>query len=62
MIRSCKLSHVVLRFTVTSRARLAEEVKEDEVPTGDACTLFGKFWEPFGRAMKLGMIEDTTNR
>jgi heat shock protein beta len=24
--------------------------------------MYGKFWEQFGRAVKLGIIEDTTNR
>ncbi len=26
------------------------------------CELYGKFWEQYGRALKLGAIEDTTNR
>jgi len=34
----------------------------DEVPTGEACTLFGKFWAQYGQAMKLGIVEDSTNR
>jgi heat shock protein beta len=36
---------------------------EDEpAPTGEACELFGKFWAQYGRAMKLGIVEDSTNR
>jgi len=36
---------------------------EDEpAPTGEACELYGKFWEQYGRAMKLGIVEDSTNR
>ena len=27
------------------------------MPTGEACELYGKFWEQYGRAMKLGVIE-----
>ncbi len=27
-----------------------------------ACELYGKFWEQYGRSMKLGTIEDQTNR
>lgn len=32
------------------------------MPTGAACKMYGKFWKQYGRAMKLGIIEDSTNR
>eukprot|EP00197_Chlamydomonas_leiostraca_P012972 CAMPEP_0202865410 /NCGR_PEP_ID=MMETSP1391-20130828/5942_1 /ASSEMBLY_ACC=CAM_ASM_000867 /TAXON_ID=1034604 /ORGANISM="Chlamydomonas leiostraca, Strain SAG 11-49" /LENGTH=829 /DNA_ID=CAMNT_0049545253 /DNA_START=106 /DNA_END=2595 /DNA_ORIENTATION=+ len=42
-----------------------EEAKEEadaDIPTGEACTAYETFWSQYGRAMKLGMIEDATNR
>jgi heat shock protein beta len=35
---------------------------EEGLPTGEACEVYGKFWAQYGRAMKLGIIEDSTNR
>ncbi|GFR49495.1 hypothetical protein Agub_g11413 [Astrephomene gubernaculifera] len=31
-------------------------------PSDKECGQYGKFWEQFGRAIKLGVIEDATNR
>lgn len=40
-----------------------EEAKEEEDKVNqEDCDKYGKFWENFGRAIKLGVIEDTTNR
>lgn len=42
-----------------------EEVEEEEVKTGQkkqTQELFPKFWEEFGKNLRLGMIEDGTNR
>lgn len=38
------------------------EEADSPAPTGDACTAYTTFWTQYGRAMKLGMIEDATNR
>jgi hypothetical protein len=35
---------------------------DTEKPTGDACAAFGTFWKEFGRALKLGVLEDDNNR
>jgi hypothetical protein len=35
---------------------------DKEKPTGDACKAFGTFWKEFGRALKLGVLEDDNNR
>ncbi|KAL6748626.1 Hsp90 protein-domain-containing protein [Haematococcus lacustris] len=53
-----------------AKCRKAEKDKEEgkeadadeEVPTGRACELYGDFWMQYGKAMKLGVIEDITNR
>ncbi|WIA23790.1 hypothetical protein OEZ85_013471 [Tetradesmus obliquus] len=41
----------------------ADDSSDDaEKPTGDACKAFGTFWKEFGRALKLGVLEDDNNR
>lgn len=39
-----------------------EEAAEKEAKDKAVCERYGKFWAQYGRAMKLGMIEDSTNR
>ena len=39
-----------------------EEVAEDEKISPEDCKKFAKFTTAHGRAMKLGIIEDTSNR
>ncbi|MEW5297802.1 MAG: hypothetical protein WDW36_000986 [Sanguina aurantia] len=36
--------------------------EEAERPGPEECSAYGAFWGQFGRALKLGIIEDTTNR
>eukprot|EP00798_Chlamydomonas_sp_ICE-L_P027680 gene27680-7322_t len=36
--------------------------EEEKRPSEEQCGKYATFWESFGRAMKLGVIEDTTNR
>lgn len=40
----------------------AEEEGDKSKPSTEECEKFGKFWKEFGRALKLGMIEDNNNR
>lgn len=35
---------------------------DDDRPAKEDCGKFGEFWSQFGRAMKLGIIEDSNNR
>ncbi|KAF5832490.1 Hsp90 protein-domain-containing protein [Dunaliella salina] len=44
------------------KAEAGEEDEDEPAPTGEACEMYGKFWEQYGRAMKLGIVEDATNR
>jgi len=51
-----------------TEAQCADDKKAEEgddkqsKPTTEECEKFGKFWKEFGRALKLGMIEDNNNR
>ena len=38
------------------------EADADSVPSEEECKKYGTFWEAFGRAIKLGIIEDSSNR
>ncbi len=40
----------------------AEKGETEDKPSEKECGLYGKFYEQFGRAIKLGIIEDSTNR
>jgi hypothetical protein len=33
-----------------------------EKPDAEECGKFGKLWKEFGRALKLGIVEDNNNR
>ncbi|GIL68672.1 hypothetical protein Vafri_21916 [Volvox africanus] len=45
------------------KCKAMEEKGETEgKPTEKECGQYGKFWEQFGRSIKLGIIEDSTNR
>jgi heat shock protein beta len=39
-----------------------KELEERDQVSDDDCKKFATFWKQFGRAIKLGIIEDTTNR
>lgn len=39
-----------------------EEVDEERDPFDESITDYAKFWKHFGKNMKLGVIEDTSNR
>ncbi len=53
----------LLKCSVHLGLRVAAEKNETEgKPSETECGLYGKFWEQFGRAIKLGIIEDSTNR
>ncbi|KAG2435339.1 hypothetical protein HXX76_007412 [Chlamydomonas incerta] len=41
---------------------MEEKGETEDKPTEKECGQYAKFWEQFGRAIKLGIIEDTTNR
>lgn len=36
--------------------------KKSEKPSKEECEKFGTFWKEFGRALKLGILEDDNNR
>ncbi|GIL51952.1 hypothetical protein Vafri_7927 [Volvox africanus] len=40
----------------------AEKGETEDKPTEKECGQYGKFWEQFERSIKLGIIEDSTNR
>jgi heat shock protein beta len=61
---SCWLKSI---FLVPSTPHLtdkedAKDVEEGEKVSDDDCKKFGTFYKQFGRAMKLGVIEDSGNR
>ena len=39
-----------------------EDEEESSKPSEEDCKKYGTFWTNFGKAIKLGIIEDTTNR
>ncbi|KAG2483309.1 hypothetical protein HYH03_017812 [Edaphochlamys debaryana] len=41
---------------------MEEKGETEDKPSEKDCGQYGKFWEQFGRAIKLGIIEDSTNR
>lgn len=37
-------------------------IPSPQKPSADECGKFGKLWKEFGRALKLGIVEDNNNR
>lgn len=46
----------------TAIAAAAAVMCVQEKPSADECGKFGKLWKEFGRALKLGIVEDNNNR
>lgn len=40
----------------------AESDADNEKPSEEQCKAFGTLWKEFGRALKLGIMEDDNNR
>jgi hypothetical protein len=60
-----KLVHVLKNICIAVAAACymtCYTTDDKEKPTGDACKAFGTFWKEFGRALKLGVLEDDNNR
>ncbi|GLI59667.1 hypothetical protein VaNZ11_001606 [Volvox africanus] len=59
-----KVLDIIKKMSETEvKCKAMEEKGETEgKPTEKDCGQYGKFWEQFGRSIKLGIIEDSTNR
>lgn len=62
LIRKWADDEVTCRDAKKAAEEGGDEAADKEVPSDEVCNRYGQFWEQYGRAVKLGIIEDTTNR
>ena len=56
---SCML---VVGLTLVDNLTFADDDKEEKDEVAEKKGKYAKFWKEFGKAIKLGIIEDTSNR